>query len=119
RVLEGAPETMGAQISIFAAALDSPAPNKISLTGQYRGPPGKFQAILGDALTDAEHKAIEPLAYWQAQEFFEIKATPNRYQETSLFADALSDALIEEAFRLSRTLPDKVAKARLTFFLTG
>jgi FAD/FMN-containing dehydrogenase len=119
RALEAAPEQMGAQMSVFVTALNSPLPNRISLTGQFRGPLAKFQTILGSALAGAEQKAVLELPYWQAQEFFEIEAEPNRYQETSLFADELSDTLIEEAFSLSRTLPGTAATARLTFFLTG
>jgi FAD binding domain/Berberine and berberine like len=119
RALEAAPEQMGAQMSVFVTALNSPLPNRISLTGQFRGPLAKFQTILGSALAGAEQKAVLELPYWQAQEFFEIEAEPNRYQETSLFADELSDPLIEEAFSLSRTLPGTAATARLTFFLTG
>ncbi len=119
RALEAAPEQMGAQMSVFATALNSPLPNRISLTGQFRGPLAKFKAILDSALAGAEQKAVLELPYWQAQEFFGIGAVPNRYQEASLFADELSDALIEEAFSLSRTLPNTVARARLTFFLTG
>jgi len=119
RALETAPEQMGAQISVAVTALNSPLPNRISLTGQFRGPLAEFQAIFGSALAGAEQKAVLELPYWQAQELFEVEAEPNRYQETSLFADELSDTLIEEAFSLSRTLPGREGRARLTFFLTG
>lgn len=119
RALEKAPEQMGAQMSVYVTALNSPLPNRISLTGEFRGALASFQQILGDALAGAEQKAVLELPYWQAQDFFRIDASPNRYQETSLFATELSDALIEEAFSLSRTLPDASATARLTFFLTG
>ena len=119
RALEAAPDQMGAQMSISATALNDAGPNKINLIGQYRGTPGKFQAILGSALADAQEKVVRELPYWTAQEFCDIEAVPNRYQETSLFADTLSDGFIEEAFRLSRTFPSSVARSRLTFFLTG
>jgi hypothetical protein len=68
RKLEAAPKTMGAQVSIFATAPNSPRPNKISLTGQLRGTMQDFQEILGPALTDPDPKpkAILPLPYWKA-----------------------------------------------------
>ena len=119
RALEAASEQMGAQMSVSATELNSPRPNKITLIGQYHGPLNKFRAILGSALADAEEKAIPELPYWEAQEFFDIESSPNRYQETSLFAGELSDALIEEAFSLLRTFPGAGAQARLTFFLMG
>jgi hypothetical protein len=99
--------------------VNSPRPNKITLIGQYHGPLNKFQAILGSALADAEEKATPELPYWEAQEFFDIESSPNRYQETSIFAGELSAALIEEAFSLLRTFPGAGAQARLTFFLMG
>jgi FAD binding domain/Berberine and berberine like len=119
RALETAPDQMGAQMSVYATALNNPLPNRISLTGQFRGPLDKFKAILGSALAGAEQKMVLELPYWKAEQLFGIEATPNRYQETSLFADELSDELIEEAFSLSRTMPDAAAQGRLTFFLTG
>ena len=119
RALEAAPEQMGAQMSVYVTALNSPLPNRISLIGQFRGPLDKFRAIVGSALADAEQKIVLELPYWKAQELFEIEAEPNRYQETSLFADKLSDGLIEEAFSLLQSFPSTVARARLTFFLTG
>jgi FAD/FMN-containing dehydrogenase len=119
RALEAAPEQMGAQMSISVTALNDPAPNKINLIGQYRGTLAKFQAILGSALADAQEKVILELPYWTAQEFCDIEAVPNRYQETSLFVDTLSDGFIDEAFRLARIFPGTVARSRLTFFLTG
>jgi hypothetical protein len=119
RALEAAPEQMGAQMSVSATALNSPRPNKITLIGQYHRPLDKFQRILGSALADAEEKATPELPYWEAQEFFDIESSPNRYQETSIFAGELSDALIEETFSLLRTFPGAGARARLTFFLVG
>ena len=119
RALEASPPEMGAQLSVYATTLDSPLPNRISLFGQFRGPLDKFNTLLGSALDDAEQKLVLELPYWQAQEFFEIAAVPNRYQEVSVFADGLSDALIEQAFGALRQFPSAVAKARLTFFLTG
>ena len=50
RALEAAPEQMGAQISVYVTALNSPLPNRISLTGQFRGLRGDLEAILGDVL---------------------------------------------------------------------
>lgn len=119
RALEAAPDGVGAQMSISATAIHSSRPNNISLIGQYRGTLDEFPSILGSALADAEQKVVLELPYWVAQEFFEIESVPNWYQETSLFAEKLSDAFIEEAFRLFRTWPGTSAEARLTFFLMG
>jgi FAD/FMN-containing dehydrogenase len=119
RAFEAAPDRMGAQMSVSATALNSPWPNEISLIGQLRGTLDEFRSILGGAFADADAPAVLELPYWEAQEFFEIESLPNRYQETSLFAGKLSDALIAEAFRLLRTWPGTAAGARLTFFLMG
>jgi hypothetical protein len=121
RALEKSPAAMGAQASIFATAPNSSAPNRISLTGQLRGTMKQFQDILCSGLTDPEPntKAILPLPYWQAQDFLDIVVVPNRYQETSLFADELTDDVITQVFGLLRTWPGTVKGARLTFFLMG
>jgi len=121
RALETSPEQTGAQMSITATKVNSPALNQITLIGQYHGPMVKLDGLLGKAFTDANEQEVLELPYWQAQEFFDLGAVPNRYQETSLFAESVSDALIDEAFARMRTLPDTDARARarLTFFLTG
>jgi FAD/FMN-containing dehydrogenase len=119
RALEASPEQMGAQMSITVTPLNQRESNQISLIGQFRGPRARFEAVLGKALADARRQTVVELPYWDAQEFAEIEATPNRYQETSLFAEELSDRVIRSALRLSRTLPRPGAEARLTFFLTG
>lgn len=121
QMLEPSPDQMGAQMSITASRLNSNGPNKITLIGQFRGPMAKFNGIIGKAFADADQKDIVELPYWEAQEFFELGAVPNRYQETSLFADSVSADLIDEAFRRMRLLPDTAANpvSRLTFFLTG
>ncbi|HEX3860190.1 MAG TPA: FAD-binding oxidoreductase [Stellaceae bacterium] len=119
RGLEASPEQMGAQMSLYATSRDDTGPNRISLIGQYRGSLAQFQKVFGNALSDAAQKTVLELPYWDAQEFFEIDTAPNRYQETSLFADELSDACIDKASELLRTLPGPAADARLTFFLTG
>jgi FAD/FMN-containing dehydrogenase len=119
RALEASPEQMGAQMSITVTPANEARPNRISLIGQFHGPSARFAAILGGALADARQKAVVELPYWEAQEFCEIEAVPNCYQETSLFAEELSDAVIDATLRLSRTLPSAAAEARLTLFLTG
>jgi FAD/FMN-containing dehydrogenase len=119
RTLEESPEQMGAQMSISVTAANQTKPNQISLIGEFRGPPARFAAILGGALADARQKTVLELPYWEAQEFCEIETVPNCYQETSLFAEELSDAVIDAILQLSRTLPSPAADARLTLFLTG
>jgi len=119
RALEASPEQMGAQMSISASVADTKSPNEIKLIGQFNGSRAKFDAALGGALTDADKYLPVELPYWDAQEFFDIEAVPNRYRETSLFADRVSDECIDEACRLMRTLPSPQARSRLTMFLTG
>jgi hypothetical protein len=121
RALEKSPDTMGAQVSIFATAPNSSAPNRISLTGQLHGTMDDFQNILCSGLTDPEPntKAVLRLPYWQAQDFLNIVVVPNRYQETSLFADELTEDFIQTVFGLLRTWPGTVTGARVTFFLMG
>jgi len=120
RALEESPEQMGAQMSLAATSRNGPWPNGIDLIGQFHGSRSRFDRIFGAALEGSSHRIAE-LPYWQAQEFFEIEAAPNRYQETSIFADEVNDACIEEAFAILRDFPrpGQGARARLTFFLTG
>ncbi|HEX3954875.1 MAG TPA: FAD-binding oxidoreductase [Stellaceae bacterium] len=119
RVLEASPAQMGAQMSISAGSPSNPGAHQISLTGQFRGTLATFQTVLGSALSDASQKSVLELPHWQAQEFLEIAAVPNRYQETSLFAAELSDSCIDQSISLLQGLPSNGARARLTFFLTG
>jgi FAD binding domain/Berberine and berberine like len=119
RALEAAPDELGAQMAISAKPSGSTRPSRISLIGQYHGPLAKFQTILGSALADAGQKAVLELSYWDAQEFFDIPAAPNSYEETSLFAGTLSDGVINDAINLSRSFPAGATDGRLTFFLTG
>ena len=59
------------------------------------------------------------LPYWDAQEFFEALALPNRYQETSLFAREISDDFIDEIFRIWPSWPSTASAARLTCLSAG
>jgi hypothetical protein len=122
RALEKSPKGMGAQVSIFATTRSSREPNQVTLTGQLRGNMNEFQDIFGPIFrdNDLEWKSILRLPYWLAQDFLDIHAVPNRYQETSVFADKLTDDFIVEAFNLLRTWPGTVTgKPRVTFFLMG
>ena len=121
RALETSSNGMGAQVSIFATPRSSREPNQVTLTGQLRGKMDEFERILGPTFRDnePEWKSILRLPYWLAQDFLDIPAVPNSYQETSVFADELTDGFIAEAFRLLRTWPGTVKNARVTFFLMG
>ena len=59
------------------------------------------------------------LPYWDAQEFFEERAYPNRYQETSLFARDITDDFIYQLFQIWPTWPKTVSAARLTAYRVG
>jgi|GEM_PF-2780626 len=65
---------------------------------------------------DCSSKDLLELPYWDAQEFFEIEALPNRYQETSLFARELSDDFIDAMFHI---WPATVGAARWTVYRVG
>jgi hypothetical protein len=122
RALETSSNRMGAQVTIFATARSSREPNEVTLTGQLRDSEGEFQRILGpivNAYKPEAKSSILPLPYWLAQDFLDITAVPNRYQETSVFADKLTDDFIDGAFELLRNWPGSVKDARVTFFLMG
>jgi FAD/FMN-containing dehydrogenase len=134
RALDAAPDRLGAEMTMSAtsSAAKSSWPYQIKLTCQLHGPREDFDAILGTALAEADRaerqdctfsgcasKALRELPYWDAQEFFEVLASPNRYQETSLFAPEVSDKVVDELFGMWKTWPGTVSAARWTFYRTG
>jgi FAD/FMN-containing dehydrogenase len=134
RALDAAPDKMGAEmtLSTTAATVKSPWRYQINLSCQLHGPKEEFDAILGAALAAADQAEAKDcafkdcssqdrleLGYWDAQEFFEVRSLPNRYQETSLFAREVSDDFIDEIFRIWPTWPATVAAARLTAYRVG
>jgi FAD/FMN-containing dehydrogenase len=134
RTIEKAPDRMGAQIivSTSPATVASPWRYEIRLACLLHGSREEFDAILGPTLAEADRaesneckfndcssKVCLELPYWDAQEFFEIQAVPNRYQETSVFAPEVSDAFIDEMFRIWPTWPASVAAARWSIYRLG
>jgi hypothetical protein len=134
RALDAAPDRMGAEmtLSTTSATIHSPWRYEIKLSCQLHGSRDEFESILGAALAaadqaesrdcsfnDCSSKAVLELPYWDAQEFFEVRSLPNRYQETSLFARAVSDDFIGEIFRVWPFWPGTVAAARLTAYRVG
>lgn len=134
RALDAATDKMGAEITLSttAATAKSPWRYQIKFVCQLHGPRDEFVAILGPTLAaadlaekrdcsfnDCASNDLLELPYWDAQEFFEIEALPNRYQETSLFAREFSDGFIDEMFRIWPTWPGSVAAARLSAYRLG
>lgn len=134
RALDAAPDTMGSEmtLSTTSATIKSPWRYQINLSCQFHGKRADFDAILGDALAAANRaeerdcwfqncssRDLAELAYWDAQEFFEVIAAPNRYQETSLFAREISDDFIGAIFGVWPSWPGTVSAARLTCYRLG
>jgi FAD/FMN-containing dehydrogenase len=134
RALDAAPDRMGSEMtmSTTAATVKSPWRYEIHLSCQLHGSREEFDTLLGPALAaadraeardcsfnDCSSKDTLELPYWDAQEFFEVEALPNRYQETSLFAREVSDDFIAEIFRIWPTWPGTVSAARLTCYRVG
>ena len=134
RAFEKAPDRMGAQIivSTSSATFAGPLRYEIRLACLLHGSREEFDAILGPTLAEADRaesneckfsncssKVCLELPYWDAQEFFEIQAIPNRYQETSVFAPEVSDAFIDEMFDIWATWPASVAAARWSIYRLG
>jgi FAD/FMN-containing dehydrogenase len=132
--IDAAPDRMGAEITVSttSATVKSPWRYDIKFVCQLHGSRDEFDAILGPTLAaadlaeskdcsfnDCSSQDCLELPYWDAQEFFEIKALPNRYQETSLFAREVSDGFIDEIFRIWPTWPGSVAAARLSAYRLG
>lgn len=118
RTLEKAPDQMGAQMALAITSPNGPWPNEIDLFGQFTGSMARFNEIMGTVLEHSINTIVE-LPYWDAQEFFEINAVPNYYQEISIFASEVTDRCVDESFAIARDFPGRGARGRLTFFLTG
>jgi hypothetical protein len=134
RALDAAPDTMGSEmtISTTSATIKSPWRYQINLTCQLHGSRAEFDSILGSALAAADRaeerdcwfencssKDLVELPYWDAQEFFEVIGSPNRYQETSLFAREISDDFIGAIFGVWPSWPGTASAARLTCYRLG
>ena len=134
RALDAAPDTMGSQLilSSTAATIKSPWRYQITLSCEFHGSKADFDSILGAALAFADRaeardcwfencssKDLVELPYWDAQEFFEIIGSPNRYQETSVFADEISDDFIGAIFGVWPSWPGTVLAARLSAYRLG
>lgn len=134
RALDAAPDTMGSEmtISTTSATIKSPWRYQINLSCQFHGSRADFDSILGAALAAADRaeerdcwfencssKDLRELPYWDAQEFFEVIGSPNRYQETSLFAREISDDFIGAIFGVWPSWPGTASAARLTCYRLG
>ncbi len=121
RSLEGAPDRMGAKLSVEATRKGSHQPNTVTLLGQLRGPEDEVRAILGPAFAVSAPSAstMQTTPYWQAQKFLSEHGPPARYQETSRFCGALTDAVVEEVFRRCRAWPGTSAEAVFKMFQMG
>lgn len=134
RALDAAPDTMGSEmtISTTSATIKSPWRYQINLSCQFHGSKADFDSILGAALAAADRaeqrdcwfencssKDLQEFPYWDAQEFFEVIASPNRYQETSLFAREISDDFIGAFFGVWPSWPGTASAARMTCYRLG
>jgi len=134
RALDAAPDTMGSEITLSttAATIKGPWRYQINLSCQLHGTRDQFDAIPADALAEAgraeqrdcwfencSSKDLVELRYWDAQEFFEVIGSPNRYQETSLFAREISDDLVGAIFGVWPSWPGTALAARLTCYRLG
>jgi FAD/FMN-containing dehydrogenase len=132
--LDATPPTMGAQMTLSATsgAYDSPWPFTITLRCAFHGSRAEFDRLLGSVLANidkyvskqcdshvcASNDLLE-LPYWDAQEFFEERGYPNRYQETSLFAGKISGEFIADMFQIWRERPATIPAARVTVYRVG
>jgi hypothetical protein len=134
RALDAAPDRMGAEITVSTSSVTvgSPWPYVITLAVEFHGSRDEFDSLLGPALTAANlaesrdcsfnncsSQDCAELPYWDAQEFFDTRVYPNRYQETSLFAREVSDDVIAELFRIWPSWPKTVSAARFSLYRVG
>jgi FAD/FMN-containing dehydrogenase len=131
RALDAAPDSMGAEmtISTTAGTIKSPWRYELKLSCQLHGTKDEFKSILGAALAAADsaeaqnccssNNLLVTLPYWDAQDFFEIEAIPNRYQETSLFAGEVSDTFFATMFDILPTWSATASAARMTAYRVG
>ena len=136
RALDVTPPTMGAQMTVSATpASNNPWPYVITLRCVFHGKLDEFKQLLGSAIDKVKQEAesqcggygdaclsndLLELPYWDAQEFFEERAYPNRYQETSLFARDITDDFIAKMFDdWFYTRPQTIQALRATVYRVG
>ncbi|MEJ0077244.1 MAG: FAD-binding oxidoreductase [Alphaproteobacteria bacterium] len=134
RALDAAPDRMGSEITLSTTAgtIHSPWRYEIKLVCQLHGSREEFDTILGAAVAaadraeardcwfnDCSSRDLLELPYWGAQEFFEIIGSPNRYQETSVYAREVSDDFIGAIFGVWPSWPGTVSAARLSAYRLG
>ncbi len=115
RSLEGAPDRMGARLSVEATRKGSQHPNAIRLLGQLRGSEDEMRTILAPvfAVSAPDTSTVQTTPYWEAQKFLSEPGPPNRYQETSRYCTPMTDRIAEEVFRHCRAWPGTRAEARI------
>jgi hypothetical protein len=129
-----APSTMGSQMTVSTTygIARSQWPYALTLRCVFHGSPADFDRLLGPTIAAADKIGARDcslngcssgdlleLPYWDAQEFFEERAYPNRYQETSLFASENLGRLAGEIFNRLQAWPKNVSAARVTVYRVG
>jgi|SRR5208337_2510614 len=119
RLLERAPDRMGAKLKVTARESGSDVPITIDLMGQLRGSLEEFRSIFGAGLSGATSECVALVPYWDAQTSLAEDGKPNRYQEISVYAGRLSSDLISNALGRLRNWPGTRSHVSLTAFLAG
>jgi FAD/FMN-containing dehydrogenase len=121
RSLEGAPDRMGARLSVEATRKGSQHPNTIRLLGQLRGSEDEMRTILAPvfAVSAPDASTVQTTPYWEAQKFLSEPGPPNRYQETSRYCAPMTERIAEVVFRHCRAWPGTRAEAVFKMFHVG
>ena len=119
-------------LSATSGTARSPWPYALTVRLVFHGSPAEFDRLLGPTIAAADKigardcslngcstNDLLELSYWDAQEFFEERAYPNRYQETSLFASENLGGLPGEIFDRLKAWPKNVSAARVTVYRVG
>jgi hypothetical protein len=133
--LDAAPTTLGAQMTLSSTseAYGKPWANTITLRCIFHGTLPEFELLLRKTIDEVDQIAKNRCApnnpcsstdtlwlpYWDAVEFFEERGYPNRYQEISLFAREISDALINNIFGDWFKRPKTMPTALVTVYRVG
>jgi FAD/FMN-containing dehydrogenase len=125
RDLTGADNRFGSRLSLKTRpAKPDETTVAIDLLGQYAGEPAYVEKLLAEAMRvdPPIHKAIQPMAYWDAQAFLSDEDTLDCFHERSAFlAGQLSDEALDQAYAFLEKFPGRSAGTHgdLRFFQTG
>lgn len=122
RVLDAAPSTLGARVSLGALTprqRDEKRDVPVRLLGQLKGTAHELADILAPVPIGSSTEIFEK-SYWDGQAFLEEPGPPEYYQERSTFLTATLDSNAQAtAFDWLRRWPGTSVGADLRFFQTG